>query len=390
MRHPANIDRAVAAALGSLGFALSSIGAYIVLLASDLRVAEEQLTWLSSAFGLGLVLVAAVGPFLVALGAGRMLRTAAVALASGLALLAVAPSSHVAMMGAALFGVGGSVMVLVTPTLLRGASATARLSRVNAAASAAGIAAPVAMGLLDSAGINGRLALLGPVPVLLALAVRPITTPVYESPPSATHSHQLATVSTVAHVARLWSCVVLAVAIEFCFVVWGVARLVDAGSTTGTAAVLGVAFPIGMAVGRAATPLVIDRVNVVALSMVITTVGTAGVVLSDHRAGVAVGLALAGLGVSVLYPATLADLVNTHAIPARVTASLGALASGVAILAAPTVLAAVAGVSGLRWAFVLPLPLLTLLVVATFARRRPAEGSGSEAASPSAPSLTSR
>ncbi len=369
MRHPPNIDRAVAAALGSLGFALSSIGAYLVLLARDLRVVQEELTWLSSAFGLGLVLIAAVGPFLVALGAGRMLRTAACALASGLALLAVAPSAHVAMVGAALFGVGGSVMVLVTPTLLRGTTATARLSRVNAAASAAGVAAPVAMGLLDSAGINGRLALLVPVPILLLLAVRPIPTPVYESPPSAPHQHHLATASTVGRVTRSWLCVVLAVAIEFCFVVWGVARLVDAGSATGAAAVLGVAFPIGMAVGRAAMPLVAHRVNVVALSVVITTAGTLGVMLSDHPSGVATGLVVAGLGVSVLYPVTLADLVNTHAVPARVTASLGALASGVAILAAPTLLAAVATASGLRWAFALPLPLLCLLFVATFVRR---------------------
>jgi len=367
-------DRAVAGALGALGFALSGLGAYLVLLSHDTGVPREQLTWLSSAFGLGLVGVAVAGPTVLHLGPERVLRTAAAFMAGGLGVLAVAPSARTAMIGAALIGVGGSAMVLVSPVLLRGAAATARLTRVNAIGSAAGILAPVTIGVLDRFGPSGRLALLLPVPFLLVLAGRSLPSDRATSPSTAlarTSDPAVPSGGSAVEVALAWVCVALAVSCEFCFLVWGVARLQDAGAATSMAAALGVAFPIGMAVGRWAMSLDSVRVNVVGVSIALAAAGTALLVVGQQPVVVAAGLGIAGLGIAALYPATLAALVNIPAVPTRVTASLGALASGIAILVAPVLLAAVADGAGLQRAFLLPLPLLALLAMAWVARQKP-------------------
>jgi MFS family permease len=93
----------------------------------------------------------------------------------------------------------------------------------------------------------------------------------------------------------------------------------------------------------------------------LATAGTLLVSLFGAPAAVTVGLVLAGLGVAPLYPLTIAALVAIPGInPARL-AALGALASGTAILLAPSFLAALAGWLDLRTAFLIPLPLLALL-----------------------------
>jgi MFS family permease len=159
-----------------------------------------------------------------------------------------------------------------------------------------------------------------------------------------------------------WLRVVLSVAVEFCFVVWAVARLVATGLPTATAALLGSAFPIGMAAGRAIGPLRMRSWSPVVPSGALAVVGTLLVSLFDSPALVALGLVVAGLGIAPLYPVTLAALVATPGLsPARL-AAIGALASGTAILVAPAALALVARVVEIRTAYLITLPLLAVLV----------------------------
>jgi hypothetical protein len=72
---------------------------------------------------------------------------------------------------------------------------------------------------------------------------------------------------------------------------------------------------------------------------------------------------VAGAGVAILYPVALAGLVATPRLGAAHAASLGALASGTAILAAPAALARLADVVELRLAFLITLPLLAALLL---------------------------
>jgi len=158
-----------------------------------------------------------------------------------------------------------------------------------------------------------------------------------------------------------WLRVVLAVAVEFCFVVWAVARLVATGLPTATAALLGSAFPIGMAVGRAIGPIRWRGWSPVVPSGVLAAGGTLLVSLLDVPAAVAFGLVVAGLGVAPLYPVTLASLVATPGMSSARLSAIGAFASGTAILIAPALLAVLARLVDLRTAYLVTLPLIAVL-----------------------------
>jgi MFS family permease len=371
-------------ALSAMGFVLAGLGACVAILARDLDEPPSRLALLSSGFAVGLLLVAVIGP--------RMLRRwqmptvlalGSVVCALGAVLIAVAPAYAVVIAGGLLVGLGGALLVLVAPLMLNGPTAAARLSRVNAVASATGILAPLAIGTLDGLGPSGRLAMLAAAPPLLLLAAlmrhrptrattpppeaedeRPAAVPVLiDSAPAVGLGRKWRRVGrrVAVDVGVGWLRVVLAVSVEFCFVVWAVARLVATGVPTATAALLGSAFPIGMAVGRAIGPIRWRGWSPVFPSGALAACGTLVVSLFDAPALVALGLVVAGLGVAPLYPVTLASLVATPGISSARLAAVGAMASGTAILVAPALLAVLARVVDLRTAYLVTLPLIAVL-----------------------------
>lgn len=352
------VEIQIGVALGALGFLLAGLGACVAVLARDLDLPADRLALLPSAFAVGLLIIALVGPLLLrSMAISVVLRIGSVVCAMGAALLALAPEYSVAIAGSLFIGLGGAMLVLIAPLLLSGPTAAARLTKVNAFASATGILAPLAVGAIDALASTGRLAMLAAVPPLLALAVL--------ARPAAALEQPAVGGLVVLQVARGWIRVVLAVAVEFCFVVWAVARLVDAGLPMATAALLGSAFPIGMAVGRGIGPLHIGSWSPMVPGGLLAIGGTLLVSLFDAPVAVTVGLVIAGIGVAPLYPVTLAALVATPGLsPARL-AALGASASGVAILLAPAMLAVLAGVVDLRIAFLITLPLLVALFLAS-------------------------
>ncbi|MFG1910461.1 MFS transporter [Kribbella sp. NPDC048928] len=381
-------------ALSAMGFVLAGLGACVAILARDLDEPTGRLALLSSGFAVGLLIVAAIGP--------RMLRRwpmptvlalGSVLCAIGAVLIAVAPAYVVAIAGGLFVGLGGALLVLVAPLMLNGPTAASRLSRVNAVASGTGILAPLAIGTLDGLGPTGRLAMIAAAPplILLAFLTHQRTTPPNQpttpsangaarQPTDSVHEQEVVAVlidsapavglgrkwrrvgrRVVMDVGVGWLRVVLAVSVEFCFVVWAVARLIATGLPTPTAALLGSAFPIGMAVGRAIGPIQLRSWSPIYPSSLLAACGTLLVSLFDVPAVVALGLVVAGLGVAPLYPVTLASLVATPGISSARLAAVGALASGTAILIAPAILAVLARVLDLRTAYLITLPLLAVL-----------------------------
>ncbi|NUQ87974.1 MAG: MFS transporter, partial [Glycomyces artemisiae] len=160
-----------------------------------------------------------------------------------------------------------------------------------------------------------------------------------------------------------WLRIVLSVACEFCFVVWGVARLADTGVALGTASALGASFGIGMAAGRFVGPRFVDRPWAVGAAASVTIAGTVIVYLGQDPVTVTAGIALASLGIAPLYPIMLGRMVGIEGLTSRHSASIASLASGTAILAAPAALAWLDGQIGLREAFLLPVPLLLVLML---------------------------
>ncbi|MEU4195901.1 MFS transporter [Kribbella sp. NPDC026611] len=391
----------IGVALSAMGFVLSGLGACVAILARDLDEPPSRLALLSSGFAAGLLIIAVVGPRLLrSWSMGSVLSLGSVVCAVGTVLLAAAPTYSLAIGGGLLVGLGGALMVLVAPLMLNGPTAASRLSRVNALASGVGILSPLAIGALDALGPTGRLAILAAVPPLLILAARTRTytgdrhstdqRPTDRREGGPTGSDELAQVAppvlspvlidsapavglgrkwrrvgrqVALAVGVGWLRVVLAVSVEFCFVVWAVARLVATGLPTATAALLGSAFPIGMAVGRAIGPIRWRSWSPVVPSGALAATGTLLVSLVDSPAVVALGLVVAGLGVAPLYPVTLAALVATPGLSAARLAAIGALASGTAILLAPAALALIARVVEIRTAYLITLPLIAVLFV---------------------------
>lgn len=351
--------------MAGLGFLLGSLGPCVVLLARDLDVPRGQLTWLASGFGAALLLVGAAGPLYLRIGLARGLRTAAALLAAGLVLLALAASLLATQAGALLAGIGGAAIVLVCPGLLAGPALAARLTRVNAVASAASVGAPLWIAAFDRLTGHGRFALLLPLPGLLWVALRTVDVPVVSEPARTSPiaaNRSTSSVRWAATVATAWFIIVLAVSAEFAFVIWGAARLQDSGLTASAAAGWAAAFPIGMAVGRAIAPRFLDSLPLFAIG---TSLGIAGALAVAAAAGPALAIAallLAGLGIAALYPITLAALVATPGLRLGAAATLGCAASGTAIVAAPILLDALADHTGLRAAFLAVVPLFAALL----------------------------
>jgi hypothetical protein len=356
-----DVGRVVAYAQIGLGFLVSSFGSYLAGIAAELDRPRGELVWLTMMFGAGLVLAALIGPAVLGAGAGRVLRVSCAVIAVGAVAMAVTPDLRIAGPGSVLVGVGSAAVVLATPPLLRGPGAAKRFAVAVGLSSAAGVCAPLAFGALETAGIAGRWALLAAVPVLLAaLAHRTV--------------HGMAEEAVergrvpVGPAALGWLRIVLGVGCEFCFVVWGVARLVDTGVALGTASALGAAFGIGMAAGRLVGPRFVDRSWAVGAAAGVTMAGTVVVYLGQDPVTVTAGIAVASLGIAPLYPIMLGRLVEVPGLTSQHSASIGSLASGTAILAAPAALGWFDGQIGLREAFLLPIPLMVVLLV--LAKRR--------------------
>jgi hypothetical protein len=369
-RSASGVDLDVGITYGGLGFLLGGLGGCLVLLSRDLGVPRGELSWLSAGFGVALLLAGLVGPGALRLGAGWVLRTGCAALATGSVLLALSSSVGLAQLGALLVGVGGASAVLAAPALLTGAGAAARLTRVNAASSLAGVTAPVLLGAVDFATRHGRLALLLPAPALFALIVRRRRGAL--TPTERRRNGEADGTPAPWQVAIRWAAVVAAVCPEFAFVVWGAARMQDSGLGAAGAAAAATAFPVGMGIGRLLGPRYVPDARGIGAGVALGILGTLLVAAPVGPVPVALGIALAGLGIAVLYPLTLSRLVHTPGLGLQRGSALAAVASGVAVLGAPVALDRLASSFGLRTAFLAAVPPLLVIVAAQrVSARRP-------------------
>lgn len=361
-------ELSVALGMANLGFYVASIGVVLVVLAGDLGVAPEQLSWLGSVFGYGLIAMALAGPLVLRAGDRTVLIGSAVVLGTGSLLMAVVPGVAAAYLGAVLQGLGAAGMVLVTPGLLQGPDAAIKLTRVNAVASVVAVSAPILLGLATMVGIGGRMPLLL-ITVSMAVLVVVARRLPRRRPAAGTEAGDRSSAAWPL-VLRRWLVLVCSVSVEFAFVVWGVARLTAAGLDPGLAAIVGASFQIGMALGRVVGPWLIERFPMVLGGALIAAGGSLLVAFTSSWPLVGIGELVAGFGIATLYPLTLATLMATPGLRPALGASLGALASGTAITLAPAALAALALVVDLQVAFLVPIPILALLLLLHHERRR--------------------
>jgi MFS family permease len=358
------------AALGCLGFLLNGLGAVLAPLQADLHVSRAQVAFYPSLFAAGLLAVGVVGGALVGrVGRPAALRLAFAGLLGGGLGLAV-PARPVTLAGAVLLGVGGALLVQLVLALLADLhpqAATAAVGEANAVSSIASVLAPLAVAAALAGGLGWRVGYLAlPLAALLLLAfqVRAAALPL----PPQRHAAPSPDGPAVAATPLLgpWIDVLLAVSAEFCMVFWGASALADwHGAAAGQAPAVAALFLLGMAAGRAvATPVTARSPSARALLLAGCGVAAGGFAVfwaAPTLPLAGAGLLLAGLGMALLYPTTVSRVVAAWPRAADRAAARAGLASGLAIGGAPYLLARLAGVVGLRQAYlVVPVLLLAL------------------------------
>lgn len=362
------------ASFGCLGYLLTALGAILPELREERGLPRAEVALYPSAFALGLVVIGLVGHHLAARLGRYALPAALAALVGGAAILAAGGGRLGAGLGALVLGLGGAGLVQLVPAALRAAAhpgdGAVQIGLANAVASGASVLSPILIGAALAYGLGWRAPFAIPplavAAALLLVVFRPPAagrTAPGEAEPRGGGARQGAPRAFWGR----WADLVLAVGVEFCMVFWAADFLGDVkGLGSGAAATLSAAFVLGMAVGRTASgPVVRAMGRPDRLLAVSALTGVAGfAVLWTAPAPVAVaGLLVTGLGVALLYPVLLARaLAAWPERPVRAAARC-ALASGVAIGAAPLALGTLADLTTLRAAvFVAPALLVVLLV----------------------------
>jgi MFS family permease len=345
------------ARLSLAGYLLYGFGYVVPLLRQDLGLSETLAGLHASAIAVGIIVSGVAGDaFTRRLGADSAGRAAVLGVGAASFVVAVAPDVVVSLVAGLFFGFfAGAVLSAVNQQLsaLGGRAASVALARANLSALVSTLLAPLAIAALDDLGVGGRLGLLVPLPLIALVEVvnwrRPIGGP---QKPDARSAPGGGGERLPGAYWRAWVVLVLVVAIEFSIVFWASSLIgIRTGTTVSEATTAAAVFLLGMIVARAAlstglgTHLSRGRLMTAALLLVV--VGIAGTWQATSVPLSAVALFIAGLGVGPLYPVGVAFSLSLVRSAPEAAAARTTLASGVAILSAPFILAVTADQIGL-------------------------------------------
>ncbi|MFL6054360.1 MAG: MFS transporter [Actinoallomurus sp.] len=360
--------------LSCLGFLLNGLGAVLAPLQKDLGVDRAQVAFYPTLFAAGLLLVGLVGaPLVSRVGRAVTLRASIAGMIAGGLLLAT-PLRFLTLVGALLLGIGGALLIQLIPALLGALhphAPAAAVGEANGLASAASVLAPLAVAGALAAGLGWRAGyLVAPLVLLAIVALLAWNVPM---PDAADPLDDTPTGSKAALIGP-WIEVVLAVSVEFCMVFWAASAVGDwHHASTGLAPAVAALFLVGMATGRSLAVPVTRRVRghrpLLLTCTAIAAVGFALVWAAPMLPLAGVGLAVAGLGVALLYPTTVSRTVAAWPHAPDKAAARAAMASGVAIGGAPFLLARLSDTVSLRTAYLIVPALLIALAVRSVTAR---------------------
>jgi MFS family permease len=359
--------------LSCLGFLLNGLGAILVPLQKDLHVDRAQVAFYPTLFAVGLLIVGLAGGRIVAaIGRAGALRASIGGMVLGGLFLATTVR-ELTLFGALLLGLGGALLIQLIPTLLGALhphATAAAVGEANGLASAASVLAPLAVAGALGAGLGWRAGYLV-APLAGLVIVLPATW--RTALPAAVEPHHDTPRGRPSALIGPWLEVLFAVSVEFCMVFWAASAVTEwQHASEGVAPAVAALFLVGMATGRALAVPITTKASARPLILVCTAVAAAGFVIfwtAPVLPLAGLGLAIAGLGVALLYPTTVSRTVAAWPHAPDRAAARAALASGVAIGGAPFALAGLADLIGLRTAYlVVPLLLAALAIRATTAK----------------------
>jgi len=348
-------------AVGAYAYYLYALGPVLAFLHRELDISYTLTSLHSALWAGGTVLTGLVFGSLVRRFGRRGVLWASVAGTAGGALL-FSVSHHVGLtlLATGLLGIAGSLVQTATTVILadrHGGWRERALVEGGVMAAAAAVLAPVVLGSLDRTNFGWRAGMLLPVLALgaLWLVFRHDRLPAAPATP----------VSGVSGVGsgrlprQYWPLAILVavvVGIEFSMVLYGAVLLDDdRGFSTASAATAMSVFYVGILSGRIAGAGLTRRAGRITLlllcALATTTAGFTVFWLSTFSAVAIVGLFLVGLGVANLYPLTVALAVARAPGQTDQAAARTQLLIGVAVIAAPLTLGALADEIGVFRAF---------------------------------------
>jgi MFS family permease len=282
--------------------------------------------------------------------------------------LAGTPPAAVTLLAAALAAWGGSSMLNASsPALMdhHGAGGAAAVTEANALAAGVGAVAPLVIGAALSAGAGWRVGLLLVLPIIAALWLVMRATPIPDAPPD---PGGVGARPLPAAFWWAWAVVVLSVAVEFCWTIWGTTLVAErTGVSPALAAGALSAFILGIALGRLGGARLALRMATETLllgALVVCGIGWALAWTASSLPLAVVGLGLAGLGVAVQFPLGVARAIDASAGQGDLATGRVSLGVGAAVGLAPFALGWLADRVGLQQAF-LVVPALLVAAAGT-------------------------
>lgn len=298
-------------------------------------------------------------------------------MALGALVLAVGVHPVITVTGAWMMGFVGTFLIIIVQSGLadrHGPLRTVALTESNVGASAGAGLAPLLVGGLQRAGIGWRGALYAAVLVWAISFFVWRADPLPQPAPEVTPARR----SRRGALPRLfwiyWVTLVLGVAIEWSFVVWGADYMTTVGALRrADASLLMSLYFLAMMTGRFGASRLARRIEprrLLLLAGLITLVGFAAFWTAPANVVMVAGLFVAGLGVCNLFPLLMALAVGVGADHADEASARVMAGAGVAILAGPQILGAVADQSGIQAAYgVVGLLLLAVMSMSVYATR---------------------
>ncbi len=296
------------------------------------------------------------------------------ALTAGVVMMGVTRWFGVSALGAVTAAIAAAALIRLMPALLASARPcdTERVMiRANAYSSLAAIAAPLAVGLsirLGGGWLPGMVVPIGGGTVGIVLLARGNAARHAAEIPLRVEStfDDEPVVPPFAAWWREFTVLTLCIVVEFCFSYFAATFLhEEVGMSTAAAAAGGAAWGCGMAFGRFVTSTwppprsILPSVALVAVGFVLLWE------IATPVSSIA-GIGVAGLGASPLYPMRMTALLHRFPRSPDQAATRGSIASGVALLGAPALMAGLRAATDVRTAY-LAVPVL-LAVLAGLAR----------------------
>ncbi len=361
--------------LAYFAYMIATLGPLMPFLREELELSYSVAALHLSAFAFGMILAGLTANWISERRGRRFLFwSGGAGMALGAVLLMLARQPAFTIGGAFVMGFIGSYIVVAIPAALadrHGAQRAIAITESNVSSAIASSLAPLFVGIGVSLGLTWRFSLVAGIAfvIVLGLAFRRVKFPVSER-----MIEQGASRPLPRRFWAYWLVIALSVALEWCVGFWGADFLEKSvGLEKVTASTLMTVFFLAMIIGRVIGSRLtrsIESSRLLLYAILIVGVGFPLFWLSPFAPLNVMGLFLAGLGIANLFPLTLAVATSIDPEQANLASARMSMASGIAILVAPQVLASFADQVGIFNAFGVTAGLLVAAALIVFAERR--------------------